>query len=184
MLRIMAHDFDNCDNAGGLVSHSMDDKRALGIMARTVKKVGDHYSVGLLWKDDNPSLPNSRSLAEKIIVSLKCRLGKNPSLLEKYKEKMIEYIQNYAESVPIEQPSQVGRVYYVPHHCTSGVSKFKARAIGAGGLGFESRAGQIGTVSPTARHRCDVSSELCSPGAKLRRWAPQLVTRFGVIRQV
>ena len=80
MLRIMAHDFDNCDNAGGLVSHSMDDKRALGIMARTVKKVGDHYSVGLLWKDDNPSLPNSRSLAEKIIVSLKCRLGKNPSV--------------------------------------------------------------------------------------------------------
>ena len=35
--------------------------------------------------------------------------------------------------------------------------------IGAGGLGFDSRAGQIGTVSPTARHRCDVSSELCNP---------------------
>ena len=25
------------------------------------------------------------------------------------------------------------------------------------------------TVSPTARHRCDVSSELCCPGAKPRR---------------
>ena len=24
--------------------------------------------------------------------------------------------------------------------------------------------------SPTARHCCDVSSELCSPGAKLQRW--------------
>ena len=47
-------------------------------------------------------------------------------------------------------------------------------AIGAGGLGFDSRAGQIDTVSPTARHRCDVSSELCSPGAKSRRWAPPL----------
>ena len=31
---------------------------------------------------------------------------------------------------------------------------------GAGGLGFNSRAGQIGTVSPTARHPCDVSAEL------------------------
>ena len=40
------------------------------------------------------------------------------------------------------------------------------------------------TVSPTTRHRCDVSSELCSPGAKPRRWAPQLVTRFGVIQRV
>ena len=39
-------------------------------------------------------------------------------------------------------------------------------------------------MSPTTRHRCDVSSELCSPGAKPRRWAPQLVTRFGVLRRV
>ena len=54
----------------------------------------------------------------------------------------------------------------------------------AGGLGFKSRAGQIGSVSPTARHRCDVPSELCSPGAKPRKWAPALVTRFGVIPRV
>ena len=60
----------------------------------------------------------------------------------------------------------------------------KALAIGAGGLGFDYRAGQIDTVSPTTRHRCDVSSELCSPGAQPRRWAPQLITRFGVIRRV
>ena len=33
--------------------------------------------------------------------------------------------------------------------------------LGAGGLGFDSRAGQIGVVLPTARHRCNVSSELC-----------------------
>ena len=37
------------------------------------------------------------------------------------------------------------------------------------------------SMAPTARHRCDVSSELCSPGAKPQRWAPPLVTRFGVI---
>ena len=37
------------------------------------------------------------------------------------------------------------------------------------GLGFDSRAGQIGTVSPAARHRCNVFSELCCPGAKPRR---------------
>ena len=37
------------------------------------------------------------------------------------------------------------------------------------------------TVSPTARHHCDVSSELCCPGAKSRSWAPTLATRFGVI---
>ena len=57
-------------------------------------------------------------------------------------------------------------------------------AIGAGGLEFKSRVGQIGTVSPTARHRSDDPSELCSPVAKPRRWAPPLVTRFGVIARV
>ena len=41
--------------------------------------------------------------------------------------------------------------------------------------------GQIGAVSPTARHCYKVPSELCSPGAKPRRWALPLVTRFGVI---
>ena len=32
-----------------------------------------------------------------------------------------------------------------------------AQVIDAEDLGFNSRDGQIGTVSPTARHRCDVS---------------------------
>ena len=39
-------------------------------------------------------------------------------------------------------------------------------------------------MSPTARHRCEVSSGLCCSGAKLGRWAPPLVIRFGVIPRV
>ena len=53
-------------------------------------------------------------------------------------------------------------------------------AIGAEGLEFDSRAGQMDTVSPKA-HPCDVSLELYRPGIKSRRWTPPLVTRFGVI---
>ena len=52
------------------------------------------------------------------------------------------------------------------------------------GARFKSRVGQISIVTPTSRHRCDVSSELYSPGAKPRRWAPPLVTRIGVIPRV
>ena len=43
---------------------------------------------------------------------------------------------------------------------------------------------KLDTVSPTIRHRCDVSSELCCPGAKPRRWAPPPVTRFGMLPRV
>ena len=39
-------------------------------------------------------------------------------------------------------------------------------------------------VSLTARHRCDVSAELCCPGAKPRRWVPPIVARIGEIPRV
>ena len=39
----------------------------------------------------------------------------------------------------------------------SGWAALEPTTIGAKGLGFDSRDGQIGTVSPTARHRCNVS---------------------------
>ena len=67
-------------------------------------------------------------------------------------------------------------------------------AIGAGGLGFDSRGAggllfDLGSVKsdsvlPTARHSCDVFSELCCSGAKSRRWIPPLVTHFDVITRV
>ena len=34
---------------------SIEDKRATEILNKTVKKVGDHYSVGLLWKENSPT---------------------------------------------------------------------------------------------------------------------------------
>ena len=50
----------------------------------------------------------------------------------------------------------------------SQLAKWSKTAIGAGGPGFDSLHGQVksGTVSPTARHSGNVSSELCCPGAK------------------
>ena len=52
-------------------------------------------------------------------------------------------------------------------------------ANGAGDLGFDYQAGQVDTVPPTACQRCDVSLELCYPGAKQRK---QPATRFTLRR--
>ena len=46
----------------------------------------------------------------------------------------------------------------------------KEIAVSAGVLWLDSWSGQIWQVSPKARHRCDVSSELFCPGANPRRW--------------
>ena len=81
------------------------------------------------------------------------------------------------------QTVNVQLVAITTHLCIHTINSFNRpialllspHAIGTGGLGFKSRVGQM---SPTARHRCDVYLELCSPGAKPRRWAPPLVYTF------
>ena len=67
---------------------------------------------------------------------------------------------------------------------SAGWFSLQAHAIGAGSVGFDSWVGQNITVSPTARHRCDDSSEQCYSCAKPQRWVPPLVTRFGVLRRI
>ena len=58
-------------------------------------------------------------------------------------------------------------------------------ASDAGGLGFNCRSNQtqcrqwLATAAIFLRN-----SKLCRLGAKLRRWAPQLVKCFGVVRRV
>ena len=51
-------------------------------------------------------------------------------------------------------------------------------AIGAGGLGFDFRVGQLSTAALSTTPR------LCRPGAQPRRYAPPLGTRLGVILRV
>ena len=51
-------------------------------------------------------------------------------------------------------------------------------------LGLIPRRVKSGTVSPAARHSCDVFSKLCCPSAKPGRWALPLVTGLDVIPRV
>ena len=50
--------------------------------------------------------------------------------------------------------------------------------------GSISELDKVNTVSPTARHRCDLFSELCCTGADLWRRISSLVARFAVIQRV
>jgi len=85
--------------------------------------VNGHYSVGLLWKEDEPALPKNRSLAERRLMSLKHRFITDPELFCKYSEKIKEYLTLYAEPVP--EGLIPDRVFYIPHHCTAADTKFR-----------------------------------------------------------
>ena len=50
---------------------SLEDKRALEILNKTVEKVGNHYSVGLVWKEDNTVFQNNRKIALKRLEGVK-----------------------------------------------------------------------------------------------------------------
>ena len=44
---------------------SIEDRRALKILEETTTFIDGRYEVGLLWKHDEPQLPNNRALAER-----------------------------------------------------------------------------------------------------------------------
>ena len=51
-------------------SNSLEDERALEILKRTTKLKDGRYEVGLLWRNDNPELPNNPVQAEKRLQNL------------------------------------------------------------------------------------------------------------------
>ena len=123
LLKILEHDFQDVESAG-VSSLSQDDRRALAILDGTVEKINGHYSVGLLWKEEQPELPNNKPLAERRLKAMKKRFLKDPDLFKRYSEKMEEYISNYAEPVS-EASVACNKLNYIPHHCTSGNAKFR-----------------------------------------------------------
>lgn len=99
---------------------SVEDKRALQIIKDTTTFVDGQYEIGLLWKCDNPQLPNNRSLADKRAESLRRRLTKkgNEELAVKYRDVMNEYIiKGYAHRLTPEEAAQASSItWYLPHH--------------------------------------------------------------------
>ena len=97
---------------------SPDDKRAMGLMEISCKRVDSRYVIGLPWKGDKSLLPNNRSLAESRLRSLEKSLSKNQEKARMYDDAIMQYtINDWA--IPLsEEDLKVDRkpVYYLPHH--------------------------------------------------------------------
>ena len=62
------------------------DKRALSLIERTTVKIDgeDAYVSGLLWREEDPHLPNNFNMAKQKIKSLEKKFENNPEIREKY----------------------------------------------------------------------------------------------------
>ncbi|XP_077969292.1 uncharacterized protein LOC144423012 [Styela clava] len=131
LCQIYEHDFNDnaCESASSL---SVENKRALSIMEKTVCKVNGHYEVGLPWKNKEVKLPNNRTMVEKQLMYQRRKFIRDPELFECYKSVINDYLDNgYARKIPNDELVTSDKTFYLGHHSTK-QSKFRVVFNGAG----------------------------------------------------
>ena len=104
-----------CDVSG----RSKEEKRAQAILEKTTKHNGECYEVGLLWADDNPSLPNNYYSAYQQFLSMEKRLGKEPELKAAYKATIDKDLEiHFVRKLEQEEVESTANdmQWYLPHH--------------------------------------------------------------------
>ena len=102
----------------GKPSMSVEDKQALSVFEDSAQVKEGHYEVKIPWKNQEPRLPNNRSVAEHRLKLLQRRFSRNKDLSKKYSDFIEDlFLNQYAERVPSEELERSdGRVWYLPHH--------------------------------------------------------------------
>lgn len=97
---------------------SVEDKRAMKIIDRTIMRENGHYQMGLLWKDSEPRLPFDRSMAEIRLCQLKRRLERDLVLKQKYTSVIDDYVaKGYDRKLTRKEAEQKSsKMWYQPHN--------------------------------------------------------------------
>ena len=89
MLHALVKESFKTENFGVMIPKkkliSETEERALRILEETTIRVGDRWETGLLWKNDNPSMPESYSMAKKRLLSIEKQMAKGSVFAELYK---------------------------------------------------------------------------------------------------
>ena len=96
---------------------SNEGKKAEKMMEGSTRVVNGHYEISMLWKVDNPQLPNNRDVALKRYQHLKTRLKRDEDLNKKYQSKIEEYVEKgYASKLRPEEINKTSpTIWYLPH---------------------------------------------------------------------
>ncbi|CAH8638238.1 unnamed protein product [Schistosoma rodhaini] len=96
------------------VPMSVEDRKALDTMSKSIQLVNGHYQIALPWRHQQ-SLPNNRKLAMSRLISLRNRFIRDQRLHKEYINVMAQYVEKgYAEKASGDFIRC--RVWYLPHH--------------------------------------------------------------------
>jgi hypothetical protein len=96
-----------------------EELRAINILNDTTKFVGDRYESGLLWKSDEPNLPDNSGSVLNRFFKLERRLVADKNLGQRYSTAINEYINlGHARKLSDEESAirPAGRTWFLPHH--------------------------------------------------------------------
>jgi hypothetical protein len=118
---------------------SIEDAHALKVTEDRAIVVDGYYELPLLWKVENPTLPQNREMALKRLNHLKRRLDNDKDLHEKYDEKIKEHQRKgYAKKLSPGEASGTTPKNLVP----TSLSRLSSR--------------QAKQSSYSVRHRCQI----------------------------
>lgn len=104
---------------------SADEKRALEILETTTVRVGPRFQTGLLWRNDDTQLPDSRSMAMRRLRNVEDKMARDSTYAAMYKENIENYVKKgYARKLTATEAAKTSRrTWYLPHFGVSNPNK-------------------------------------------------------------
>ena len=100
-------------------TRSIEDKRALALLEKTTFKSEseDAYVSGLLWREEEPSLPNNYEMAKRRLQSLEKKFESCPEIRKRYAKSIQDDIEKgYVKKLSEEEVQCDSKVtWYLPH---------------------------------------------------------------------
>lgn len=93
-----------------------DDKRAMEILEKSTKDLGGRFETGLLWKRNDSTLPDNKTMAMKRLLCFEKQLMRDKNLKEAVQKRIQENIENgFWKKMTNEAATKVGpRTWYLP----------------------------------------------------------------------
>lgn len=111
-------------NVEGRIVKSVEDKRALEIMEKSLTYVENRYEIGHLYKNKDETFPDSKSNALKRLFCMERKMSKNEEFAKQYCEKIAEYVQKgYARKLDDCELTENPKDWYLPHFAVWNINK-------------------------------------------------------------